>query len=335
MICSCCFQNQNANSEPSANPVDENVEDGDILQEIGNAQYTLDFLRQVVQRSTITHDESPPPYEDFNKYPKLSKSESSTHSCPSKTCIQQPQQITNINCEQFVNSAAPAEITGAHWIEPFPKPQGDPPPAVFDWLRNRFGSFRQSLLSRLSFRSSHLTGSSLTNSRNHSITPSFMLTTDVIRSSTMDQSELSTSESTTASSVAEAAPAFPILSTPNEMNESSSSTSNTSSVTHESDAQNVTESSISLSNINNAEQIQSSNMSKPTRILVIHENNVKQASSHQTNLPEDNSDPSDDDDDDDNSSHSMTHTCTDSCRMQNLIVQNGSSAIHTHDPTRD
>ncbi|CAH8828786.1 unnamed protein product [Trichobilharzia szidati] len=322
MICSCCFQNQNANSEPSANPVDENVEDGDILQEIGNAQYTLDFLRQVVQRSTmmanndLTHEESPPPYEDFNKYPKLSKSESSTNSCPTKVCIQQPQQIANVNCEQFVNSAAPAEISGAHWIEPFPKPQGDPPPAVFDWLRNRFGSFRQSLLSRLSFRSSRLTGSSLTSSRNHSVTPSFMLTTDVIRSSTMDQSELSTSESTTASSVAEAAPAFSILGTPNEMNASSSS----SSVTHESDAQNVTDSSISLSNVNNDEQIQSSNISKPTRILVIHENNVKQASSHQTNLPEDSSDPSDDDDDD--SIHSMTQTCTDSCRMQNLIVQN-------------
>ncbi|KAK4472373.1 hypothetical protein MN116_002669 [Schistosoma mekongi] len=54
MNCRCCLQTKDENTGPSVTVLEENIEDGDILQEIGNAQYTLDFLRQVVQQSTST-----------------------------------------------------------------------------------------------------------------------------------------------------------------------------------------------------------------------------------------------------------------------------------------
>ncbi|CAI2725660.1 unnamed protein product [Schistosoma spindalis] len=156
MNCSCCSQTQVENIGPAVSVLEENVEDGDILQEIGNAQYTLEFLRQVIQQSTRVIDEAPPAYEDFDKYPRLSKYQTSLkNSTPVKPCTQQPQQFSQLDSNQLVNSST------VSWIEPFPKPQGDPPPAFFNWLRSRFGSLRQSIMSRLSNQSNQLQGSSV------------------------------------------------------------------------------------------------------------------------------------------------------------------------------
>ncbi|XP_018650395.1 ubiquitin-specific peptidase 2 (C19 family) [Schistosoma mansoni] len=156
MNCSCCSQTQVENPAPTVSVLEENVEDGDILQEIGNAQYTLEFLRQVIQQSSRVIDEAPPAYEDFDKYPRLSKYQASVKdSNPVKPCTQQPRQFSQFDSDQHVNSSA------VSWIEPYPKPQGDPPPAFFNWLRNRFGSLRQSIMSRLSSQSNQLQGSSV------------------------------------------------------------------------------------------------------------------------------------------------------------------------------
>ncbi|CAH8482444.1 unnamed protein product [Schistosoma mattheei] len=156
MNCSCCSQTQVENIGPAVSVLEENVEDGDILQEIGNAQYTLEFLRQVIQQSTRVIDEAPPAYEDFDKYPRLSKYQTSFKNLtPVKPCTQQPRQSSQLDSDQFVNSST------VSWIEPFPKPQGDPPPAFFNWLRSRFGSLRQSIMSRLSNQSNQLQGSSV------------------------------------------------------------------------------------------------------------------------------------------------------------------------------
>ncbi|CAH8455007.1 unnamed protein product [Heterobilharzia americana] len=314
MNCCCCFQSQNINSEAPVNGIDENVEDGDILQEIGNAQYTLDFLRQVVQQSTITHDESPPPYEDFNKYPKLSKSGSITNSCPIKACTQQPQQCPHVDFENFVNSSAPLDTHGVTWVEPYPKPHGEPPPTIFNWLRSRFGSFRQSIVSRLSTRSSHLMHSSPSSSHIHTVTPNFVASTDVNNTPRIDQSEPSQSMSTTVSSAISAH----MLSTPNvsdDISTSSSSISTVSSVTHINDHQKVIESSTCIPNTYNFETSHSNDNSIPCRILIVHRLNTEQSNLHQTNSQGDSGNSLDEEVD-----HSMTQSCTDSYRLQNFIV---------------
>ncbi|CAH8469655.1 unnamed protein product [Schistosoma turkestanicum] len=156
MKCNCCLQTQVENIGPAISVLEGNIEDGDVLQEIGNAQYTLEFLRQIVQQSARIIDESPPAYEDFDKYPTLSKYQTPLKdSTPVKPCTQQPRQFAQREFDQFVNAST------VSWREPYPKPQGDPPPAMFNWLLNRFDSFRQSIMSRLSNQSNQNRASSV------------------------------------------------------------------------------------------------------------------------------------------------------------------------------
>ncbi|KAK4472384.1 hypothetical protein MN116_002670 [Schistosoma mekongi] len=63
-------------------------------------------------------DESPPAYEDFDKYPRLSKFPTTVkQTIPVKPCTQQPQQFSQLDFDQFVNSST------VSWIGPYPKPQ--------------------------------------------------------------------------------------------------------------------------------------------------------------------------------------------------------------------
>ncbi|TNN16981.1 hypothetical protein EWB00_000011, partial [Schistosoma japonicum] len=123
-------------------------------------------------------------YEDFDKYPRLSKVPTTVkETVPVKPCTQQPQQFSQLDFDQFVNSSR------VSWIGPYPKPQGDPPPPFFNWLRSRFGSLRQSIMSHFSNQSNQLQSSSPFSIHNDSISSGVPVNLDISLPTHVDHSE--------------------------------------------------------------------------------------------------------------------------------------------------
>ncbi|KAF5398719.1 hypothetical protein PHET_08180, partial [Paragonimus heterotremus] len=90
-------------------------------------------------------DQPPPAYADFNKYPLTSESEIKPHLSSAWTAGipsgLYPRPV-HTQTEHAVTSASRHNA----WIEPFPKPPGEPPPVPPNWFLTRLASIRQSLL---------------------------------------------------------------------------------------------------------------------------------------------------------------------------------------------
>ncbi|KAH8849364.1 ubiquitin-specific peptidase 2 (C19 family) [Schistosoma japonicum] len=273
MNCRCCLQTEAENTDRSVTVLEENIEDGDILQEIGNAQYTLNFLRQVVQQSTRILDESPPAYEDFDKYPRLSKVPTTVkETVPVKPCTQQPQQFSQLDFDQFVNSSR------VSWIGPYPKPQGDPPPPFFNWLRSRFGSLRQSIMSHFSNQSNQLQSSSPFSIHNDSISSGVPVNLDISLPTHVDHSEPMNSMSPTQTDNTADPIGSPITNSKEVCSSSSSSSiHSTLSLVCTPGWQNIIEISSSVSpNCNNNQAADSSCTNESHKSVIINDSDIDQ-----------------------------------------------------------
>ncbi|TGZ37928.1 hypothetical protein CRM22_011314 [Opisthorchis felineus] len=135
--CYCC--------EPEEEIMDiEVVEDGDALQEYG-VNRTLQLLRSMInQGGRPIIDQPPPAYKDFAKYPLATEMEDKPSMMPTTRSAWYPT-ITHV--QQSANSSDSRPST---WMEPFPKPPGEPPPVPQNWFFTRLASIRRSLMAHFS-----------------------------------------------------------------------------------------------------------------------------------------------------------------------------------------
>ncbi|KAF6768451.1 hypothetical protein AHF37_08521 [Paragonimus kellicotti] len=140
---SCCYACSQVEEESFVDL--DMVEDGDVLQDIGMNR-TLELLRTMMnQHGRPVVDQPPPAYADFDKYPLASESEAKPHLSSAWTAgipsglYPRPD---NTQTEHAVTSASRHNA----WMEPFPKPPGEPPPVPPNWFLTRLASIRQSLL---------------------------------------------------------------------------------------------------------------------------------------------------------------------------------------------
>ncbi|CAH8448164.1 unnamed protein product [Dicrocoelium dendriticum] len=121
------------------------VEDGDLMQDIGMNR-TLALLQDLMNqtRGPVVVDQPPPPYCDFAKYQLVSESVDRSET----------SEVTNryptipVIAQQNVSTAGGLNVDqqSDRWTEPFPKPPGEPPPALHNWFLTRLASIRRSLM---------------------------------------------------------------------------------------------------------------------------------------------------------------------------------------------
>lgn len=122
----------------------EVVEDGDALQEYG-VNRTLQLLRSMInQGGRPIIDQPPPAYKDFAKYPLAAEIEDKPSMMQTTGSGWYPT-ITQV--QRTANSSDPRPST---WMEPFPKPPGEPPPVPQNWFFTRLASIRRSLMAHFS-----------------------------------------------------------------------------------------------------------------------------------------------------------------------------------------
>lgn len=112
-------------------------------------------------------DQPPPDYSEFDKYPLATEEEpvvvkSTPQPSRFETTLAQraasyPSPLAYDVAISEANSVDPSSRPST-WIEPFPKPPGEPPPVPTNWLYSRLSSIRQSLVARFgSMRERQLT----------------------------------------------------------------------------------------------------------------------------------------------------------------------------------
>lgn len=133
------------------------VEDADELQNFG-VRHTLELLRRMMNQSgRPIADQPPPDYSEFDKYPLATEEEpvvvkSTPQPSRFETTLAQraasyPSPLAYDVAISEANSVDPSSRPST-WIEPFPKPPGEPPPVPTNWLYSRLSSIRQSLVAR-------------------------------------------------------------------------------------------------------------------------------------------------------------------------------------------
>ncbi|KAF8563364.1 hypothetical protein P879_04183 [Paragonimus westermani] len=146
--CSCCSACCKFEEESLVDL--DMVEDGDVVRNV-EMNRTFELLRTMMnQHGRPVVDQPPPAYADFNKYPLTSESEDKpelssawTVGVPSKLY---PRPV-HTRTERAVTSASQQNT----WMEPFPKPSGEPPPVPPNWFLTRLASIRQSLLTHFAY----------------------------------------------------------------------------------------------------------------------------------------------------------------------------------------
>ncbi|THD25693.1 hypothetical protein D915_003567 [Fasciola hepatica] len=157
--CCCCFKSEEERNEEYEVYM---VEDGDELQNFG-VRHTLELLRRMMnQNGRPIADQPPPAYAEFDKYPLATDEDQPVmaKSAPQPACFENTLNQTTAPCPSPLTyemaTSWPASVSPSSrpstWIEPFPKPPGEPPPVPTNWLHNRIASIRQSLVARFGSR---------------------------------------------------------------------------------------------------------------------------------------------------------------------------------------
>ncbi|VDP88921.1 unnamed protein product [Echinostoma caproni] len=124
-------------------------------------------------------DQPPPAYSEFDKYPLATDEDEQQpviKTAPQPVIWSSSHPQTTAAPDFASSTQAGTNTTSVSrpntWLEPFPKPPGEPPPVPTNWFYSRLSSIRQSLVARFgSTRARHNTDTVVTPSAAQSASP--------------------------------------------------------------------------------------------------------------------------------------------------------------------